>query len=304
MTQNKRNSVYEQFTKAESGVLLATDLIARGVDIPDVDCILQYDPPQDPSFYIHRVGRTARNGAQGQAHVYLLQCEDTYVEFLQVKKVPAVEEKALAMENPAGILQEIKQMALQDRDVMEKAQKAFVSFIRAYKEHHCNYIFSLQNLDYARIARGMALLYFPSMAELRGKKVEYEAVDVHPGDIPYKDKQREKQRQANMASHAAKIEALKQRREQLKAEKEKALLEKGPKRRNKRNLEMWQEWEELQREERLARKLASGKITLEDYEIETGERSRDSKKFKTSGSKKTDESNDSDEEDGSEEEKE
>ncbi len=60
------------------GVLISTDLIARGVDIPDVDCILQYDPPQDPAFYVHRVGRTARAGKQGEAVVFLAPNEDTY----------------------------------------------------------------------------------------------------------------------------------------------------------------------------------------------------------------------------------
>lgn len=44
------------------GVLFSTDLAARGIDIPDVDYIIQFTPPQDPSFFIHRIGRTARAG--------------------------------------------------------------------------------------------------------------------------------------------------------------------------------------------------------------------------------------------------
>ena len=46
MVQKKRTLLYEEFVRSECGVLIATDLIARGVDIPDVDCILQYDAPQ------------------------------------------------------------------------------------------------------------------------------------------------------------------------------------------------------------------------------------------------------------------
>ena len=52
-------------------VLVCTDVAARGIDIPDVDWIVQYDPPTDPDFYVHRVGRTARAGRSGSALLFL-----------------------------------------------------------------------------------------------------------------------------------------------------------------------------------------------------------------------------------------
>ena len=72
---------------AQGGVLLCTDVAARGLDIPDVDWIVQFDAPQDPNAFVHRVGRTARMGRQGQALLLLRHHEDAYVHFLQLRKV-------------------------------------------------------------------------------------------------------------------------------------------------------------------------------------------------------------------------
>lgn len=57
--QQKRTATYFDFCKAETGILLCTDVAQRGLDFPDVNWIVQYDPPDDPEDYIHRVGRTA-----------------------------------------------------------------------------------------------------------------------------------------------------------------------------------------------------------------------------------------------------
>jgi ATP-dependent RNA helicase DDX18/HAS1 len=58
--QQKRTATFFEFCKASTGILLCTDVAARGLDIPQVDWIIQFDPPDDPREYIHRVGRTAR----------------------------------------------------------------------------------------------------------------------------------------------------------------------------------------------------------------------------------------------------
>jgi len=68
--------------------LLCTDVAARGLDIPKVDWIIQFDPPDDPRDYIHRVGRTARAGKSGKSLLFLLPSEQGFLQFLAAAKVP------------------------------------------------------------------------------------------------------------------------------------------------------------------------------------------------------------------------
>ena len=65
MTQTERLSTIAKFRGATPSLLLCTDVAARGLDIPEVDWVVQYTSPGSPNDYIHRVGRTARAGKEG-----------------------------------------------------------------------------------------------------------------------------------------------------------------------------------------------------------------------------------------------
>lgn len=67
MYQSKRNQVMDRFRRSELHVLVASDLAARGLDVDNIMHVINYDLPEDPEIYVHRVGRTARAGREGEA---------------------------------------------------------------------------------------------------------------------------------------------------------------------------------------------------------------------------------------------
>ncbi|ELR18238.1 DEAD/DEAH box helicase domain containing protein [Acanthamoeba castellanii str. Neff] len=284
--QQKRPLVFNKFVSEKNGcALLATDLAARGLDVPDVDWIIQYDPPQDPDTFVHRIGRSAH--------------------FMKYKGVPFREmEKATDVMDVIPI---VRQAATKDRELMEKSKLAFVSFVRGYKEHHYKYIFVFERLNLGKLAMAFSLLRLPSMPETRNKKVDdFTPVEIELSAVPYTDKKKEKQRKIKLAK-SLKEEAEKRAkvgkkgadvknsapwsRNQLKKEKrDKRKMLKDNKRKRIEEVRMGlnkngdgddddddgeEDWKELEndlKEERLLKKLKRGKISKAEFEKRTGER--------------------------------
>lgn len=84
LPQGKRNNILENFHSGKACVLVCTDVAARGLDIPHVSHVYNYDIPRESKQYIHRIGRTARAGAEGKA-INILSSKD-YDNFSQVLK--------------------------------------------------------------------------------------------------------------------------------------------------------------------------------------------------------------------------
>ncbi|XP_059749550.1 ATP-dependent RNA helicase DDX55 isoform X3 [Balaenoptera ricei] len=280
----KRNKIFTEFRKLQSGILVCTDVMARGIDIPEVNWVLQYDPPSNASAFVHRCGRTARIGHGGSALVFLLPMEESYVNFLALnQKCPLQEMKV--QKNTVDLLPKLKSMALADRAVFEKGMKAFVSYVQAYAKHECNLIFRLKDLDFASLARGFALLRMPKMPELRGKQFpDFVPVDVSTDTIPFKDKIREKQRQKLLEQQRKEKTENEGRRKFIKNKawsKQKAKKEKKKKLNEKRKRKEGsdikdEDMEELLNDTRLLKKFKKGKITEEEFEkglLTSGKRS-------------------------------
>jgi ATP-dependent RNA helicase RhlB len=82
--QQKREQLLNAFKEGKRQVLVATDVAARGLHIPSVSHVINYDLPQDAEDYVHRIGRTARAGASG--HAISFACEDHAFSLLDIEQ--------------------------------------------------------------------------------------------------------------------------------------------------------------------------------------------------------------------------
>ncbi|MCB0565378.1 MAG: DEAD/DEAH box helicase [Phaeodactylibacter sp.] len=73
--QKERSEVLDQFKTGATNLLVATDVTARGIDIPDIEIVINYDLPEDPENYVHRVGRTGRAKKKGNAYSFCAEEE-------------------------------------------------------------------------------------------------------------------------------------------------------------------------------------------------------------------------------------
>ncbi|CAF3699502.1 unnamed protein product [Adineta steineri] len=201
--RNKRTAVIEQFrsetSTATTSILLCTDIVARGIDLPDVDWVIQYDPPTTVVQFVHRCGRTARLGRLGNALLMLLPNEAAYVNFLlNSQKVPLVEMMPADINTIENVIPSVRQFSMNDKGVYDRSKQAFCSFVQAYAKHECSLLLRVKELDLCGVAEGaFALVTLPRMPELKNRDVSNfnENKLVNPNSIPYKDKSLAKKRQ-------------------------------------------------------------------------------------------------------------
>ncbi|XP_052216013.1 ATP-dependent RNA helicase DDX55-like isoform X1 [Dreissena polymorpha] len=198
-----RQKVVSRFTSQGGGVMVCTDVMARGIDIAGIHWVIQLDPPTSATVFVHRCGRTARMGHAGSAVVFLLPHEETFVQFIEVvQKVPLHRMEPLTVDG--GSVQKVQTMALNDRAVFEKGMRAFVSFVQAYAKHEISHIFKLKTLDFGALATGFGLIKFPKMQETKGLSLSnFYEVPIEVSEIKYVDKAMEKRRQEQLQTEVS-----------------------------------------------------------------------------------------------------
>ncbi|KKZ60672.1 hypothetical protein EMCG_04656 [[Emmonsia] crescens] len=177
-------------------------------------------PPTDPKAFLHRCGRAGRAGRRGLSIIFLQPGrEEDYISFLNVRKTPVTEFQSTSSlsSNPqqphpqphpihisdtdaTTTTEKIRTLALQDRAIHDKAQRAFVSWLRSYSKHQASSIFRVADLDWEELGRAWGLLRLPKMPELKGftgdRTLGVKGMDWD--SYEYKDRQREKHRRAEM----------------------------------------------------------------------------------------------------------
>ena len=294
ISQNKREKEYKNFKiedKHKLNILLTTDLAARGIDIPNIDIIIQFDPPKNEDSYIHKAGRTARVGNTGVSILFLLEEEIFFINYMKQKFIFIDEfpysfdeennikknEEIVDKINNISVLNCIKEINLSDKWIYDKAVNSFISYIRFYKENELKYIFDYRSLDIGNLANSYQLIKMP---RLKIKEFQNETIknfegdnEIQPSELLYLDKNIKKQMEIKKEKINAKLEEIREKKKiknaiiKLNGRNNGDKLNRTRKEKNEVKIKnMIEQWDDLADDQLLYKKYKKGKISKEEYE--------------------------------------
>lgn len=168
--QQARIDVTTKFSNAQHSCLFATDIVARGIDFPAVDWVIQLDAPEDVATYIHRVGRSARFDKKGRALMFLTPSEEPgMLAALATKKLP-VEKLTIKEAKKKSVRDKMQAMCFKDPEIKYLGQKAFISYVRSVYVQKDKEVFKVENIDYDKFAESLGLPGAPKVKIHGGQK--------------------------------------------------------------------------------------------------------------------------------------
>lgn len=159
----------------KQAVLLCTDIAARGVDFPAVDWVVQVDAPEDVATYVHRVGRTARYKAKGNALMFLAPSEQTFVKKLENHKVQL--KKLGSRANAQLTIQPVlEKMCAENHDLQHLAKRAVVSYLRSVHLNKDKSVFKVDQINTELLSRAYGLVNAPQVEFVSKKEAKNDRV--------------------------------------------------------------------------------------------------------------------------------
>ncbi|KAL8653557.1 MAG: hypothetical protein Q9226_003802 [Calogaya cf. arnoldii] len=166
--QTARLDITTNFSRTKNSCLFATDVVARGLDFPAVDWVVQLDCPEDAETYIHRVGRTARFERDGRAVLFLLPTEEEgMLKRLERKKV-AVEKINVRQKRQQSIQSQLQNMCFKDPELKYLGQKAFISYVKSIHLQKDKEVFKLDQLPLEEYSTSLGLPGAPRVKFVKG----------------------------------------------------------------------------------------------------------------------------------------
>ena len=166
--QTARLDTTSRFSAAKYSCLFATDVVARGLDFPAVDWVIQLDCPEDAETYIHRVGRTARYERNGRAVLFLDPSEEEgMLKRLEHKRVP-VARINVRQKKQQSIRDQLQNMCFKDPELKYLGQKAFMSYTRSVHLQKDKEIFKINELPLEEFSASLGLPGAPKIKFLKG----------------------------------------------------------------------------------------------------------------------------------------
>ena len=191
LQQSTRTATLMAFSKcSQPAILVCTDVASRGLDLPHIDLVMEYDPPFSKDDHLHRIGRTARAGKDGRAMIFLMPgCEEGYIEILKEGRPHNLTRHTAdgllkkGFSPSSGVVSDrdwedratdwqmdSERWVLNDPKHLEQARRAFQSHVRAYTTHVAaeRRVFDMQQLHLGHLAKAFALRDKPSSIRVPG----------------------------------------------------------------------------------------------------------------------------------------
>ncbi|KAK2871585.1 ATP-dependent RNA helicase dbp4 [Arthroderma sp. PD_2] len=167
--QGARVDITHKFSTSKNSCLFATDVVARGLDFPAVDWVIQLDCPEDSDTYIHRVGRTARYERDGRAVLFLEPSEEIgMLSRLEQKKIP-IERINVRANKQQSIKHQLQNMCFKDPQLKYLGQKAFTSYVKSIHIQKDKEVFDVKALPLEEFASSLGLPGAPRIKFIKGE---------------------------------------------------------------------------------------------------------------------------------------